>query len=178
VTVFLQVWMITGDKQETAINIAIACKLVHHIKDLLIVNAHESEEAAKARLQELLALCRDSGAIAEGGCSIKVGLWLLTRYLLVLSVWGMRGQGMQQPQLDHRQPGMAPQCAAGAPARGCLRDDVTVASLRYACHRFACLSRPSSSTSPPPEGTMAECLSLHILCLPFSPLKSLASVLP
>ena len=83
-------WVITGDKQETAINIAIACKLVHHIKDLLIVNAHESEEAAKARLQELLALCRDCGATAEGGCSIKVGLWLLTWYLLVLPVWGMR----------------------------------------------------------------------------------------
>ena len=54
--------MITGDKQETAINIAIGCKLVHHLKDLLIVNAHESEEAAKARLQELLTVCQPSGA--------------------------------------------------------------------------------------------------------------------
>ena len=54
--------MITGDKQETAINIAIGCKLVHHLKDLLIVNAHESEEAAKARLQELLKVCQPSGA--------------------------------------------------------------------------------------------------------------------
>ena len=54
--------MITGDKQETAINIAIGCKLVHHLKDLLIVNAHESEEAARARLQELLKVCQASGA--------------------------------------------------------------------------------------------------------------------
>ena len=57
-----QVWMITGDKQETAINIAVACKLVHHIQDLLIVNAHQSEEAAKARLQELLKVCQRAGA--------------------------------------------------------------------------------------------------------------------
>ena len=87
--VFLQVWMITGDKQETAINIAIACKLVHHIKDLLIVNAHESEEAAKARLQELLALCRTSGATAEGGCAIKVGLWPPTACLASVGAIGL-----------------------------------------------------------------------------------------
>lgn len=58
--------MITGDKQETAINIAIGCKLVHHLKDLLIVNAHESEEAARARLQELLRVCQLSGAGPAG----------------------------------------------------------------------------------------------------------------
>ncbi len=67
--------MITGDKQETAINIAIACKLVHHIKDLLIVNAHQSEEAAKARLQDLLALCKASNpGGGRGTVSVKVGL--------------------------------------------------------------------------------------------------------
>ena len=70
-----QVWMITGDKQETAINIAIACKLVHHIKDLLIVNAHQSEEAAKARLDDLLALCKASSlGAARGTVSVKAGL--------------------------------------------------------------------------------------------------------
>lgn len=70
-----QVWMITGDKQETAINIAIACKLVHHIKDLLIVNAHQSEEAARARLDDLLALCKASNPGAtRGSVSVKAGL--------------------------------------------------------------------------------------------------------
>ena len=70
----MQVWMITGDKQETAINIAIACKLVHHIKDLLIVNAHQSEEAARARLQDLLALCRASSpSAAPGTVSVQAG---------------------------------------------------------------------------------------------------------
>ena len=67
--------MITGDKQETAINIAIGCKLVHHLKDLLIVNAHESEEAAKARLQELLKVCQMSGAGPAGKGRPSVQAW-------------------------------------------------------------------------------------------------------
>lgn len=47
-----QVWVITGDKQETAINIAIACKLIHNPDSLLICNANSREEASK-RLAEL-----------------------------------------------------------------------------------------------------------------------------
>ena len=43
-TLLTQVWMITGDKQETAINIAIACRLVHHPDTLLIINAAGSAE--------------------------------------------------------------------------------------------------------------------------------------
>jgi magnesium-transporting ATPase (P-type) len=34
----VKVWMITGDKQETAINIAISCKLFPDADDLLICN--------------------------------------------------------------------------------------------------------------------------------------------
>ena len=44
--------MITGDKQETAINIAIACKLIRRPDSLLICNA-SSQEDAHARLQQL-----------------------------------------------------------------------------------------------------------------------------
>lgn len=47
--------MITGDKQETAINIAISCKLIRYPDSLLICNAF-SPEAAWARLQELDSL--------------------------------------------------------------------------------------------------------------------------
>lgn len=50
--------MITGDKQETAINIAIACKLVHRPQSLLIINAAGSNEAARARLEDALQECR------------------------------------------------------------------------------------------------------------------------
>jgi len=49
-----QVWVITGDKQETAINIAIACNLIRRPDSLLLCNAKSRDEAA-ARLDTLLA---------------------------------------------------------------------------------------------------------------------------
>lgn len=52
-----QVWVITGDKQETAINIAISCKLINHPDTLHICNAH-SPESAHSRLRELLTAVR------------------------------------------------------------------------------------------------------------------------
>lgn len=62
----VQVWMITGDKQETAINIAIACKLVHHPDSLIVINAADSNEAARARLDEALQHCRERHAASVG----------------------------------------------------------------------------------------------------------------
>ena len=35
----VQVWMITGDKQETAINIAVSCRLFTNTDNLLVCNA-------------------------------------------------------------------------------------------------------------------------------------------
>lgn len=37
----MKVWVITGDKQETAINIAISCKLIRNQERLLILNAQD-----------------------------------------------------------------------------------------------------------------------------------------
>ena len=48
----MQVWVITGDKQETAINIAISCKLIRHPDSLLVCNA-DSPDAAARRIAEL-----------------------------------------------------------------------------------------------------------------------------
>lgn len=48
----IKVWMITGDKQETAINIAISCRLFTGQDNLLICNS-SSRDAATARLQEV-----------------------------------------------------------------------------------------------------------------------------
>lgn len=48
----VQVWVITGDKQETAINIAIACKLIRNPNSLLMCN-EKSAEAAFKRLEAL-----------------------------------------------------------------------------------------------------------------------------
>ncbi|KAM7048423.1 phospholipid-transporting ATPase VA isoform 1-T1 [Molossus nigricans] len=49
----LQIWVLTGDKQETAINIAYACKLLDQDEDVLTLNA-ESQEACAALLDQCL----------------------------------------------------------------------------------------------------------------------------
>jgi magnesium-transporting ATPase (P-type) len=41
----VKVWMITGDKQETAINIAVSCRLFNDTDNLLICNASSKAEA-------------------------------------------------------------------------------------------------------------------------------------
>ncbi|RVE74070.1 hypothetical protein OJAV_G00037470 [Oryzias javanicus] len=49
----LQIWVLTGDKQETAVNIAYACKLLDPEEELLTLNA-DSKEACKLLLEESL----------------------------------------------------------------------------------------------------------------------------
>ena len=62
--------MITGDKQETAINIAIACKLITHSERLLLCNAPASPEAACAKVTQLHAdVCRSAKCSTPDGLS-------------------------------------------------------------------------------------------------------------
>ncbi|XP_074986897.1 phospholipid-transporting ATPase VA isoform X3 [Caretta caretta] len=42
----LQLWVLTGDKQETAINIAYACKLLDHDEEIITLNADSLETSA------------------------------------------------------------------------------------------------------------------------------------
>uniref|UniRef100_A0A668A0Z2 Phospholipid-transporting ATPase n=1 Tax=Myripristis murdjan TaxID=586833 RepID=A0A668A0Z2_9TELE len=49
----LQIWVLTGDKQETAINIAYACKLLEPEEEILTLNA-DSQEACALLLEESL----------------------------------------------------------------------------------------------------------------------------
>ncbi|KAK7813784.1 hypothetical protein U0070_003693 [Myodes glareolus] len=49
----LQIWVLTGDKQETAINIAYACKLLDHDEEVITLNA-DSQEACAALLDQYL----------------------------------------------------------------------------------------------------------------------------
>ncbi|CAM5077976.1 unnamed protein product [Eretmochelys imbricata] len=42
----LQIWVLTGDKQETAINIAYACKLLDHDEEIITLNADSLETSA------------------------------------------------------------------------------------------------------------------------------------
>ena len=37
----IRVWMITGDKQETAVNIAVSCRLVSNPDDVMMLNVDE-----------------------------------------------------------------------------------------------------------------------------------------
>jgi phospholipid-transporting ATPase len=55
------VWVITGDKQETAINIAISCKLVRNPSSLLVCN-ETNPQAASMRLEELAQLLQQQYA--------------------------------------------------------------------------------------------------------------------
>ncbi|XP_029110015.1 probable phospholipid-transporting ATPase VA isoform X1 [Scleropages formosus] len=49
----LQIWVLTGDKQETAINIAYACKLLDPEEEIITLNA-DSQEACAVLLEESL----------------------------------------------------------------------------------------------------------------------------
>lgn len=49
----IRVWMITGDKQETAVNIAVSCNLVKHIESLMTINVGESNEPIKCAFELL-----------------------------------------------------------------------------------------------------------------------------
>uniref|UniRef100_A0A8C4HBC3 Phospholipid-transporting ATPase n=1 Tax=Dicentrarchus labrax TaxID=13489 RepID=A0A8C4HBC3_DICLA len=49
----LQIWVLTGDKQETAVNIAYACKLLDPEEEILTLNA-DSQEACALLLEESL----------------------------------------------------------------------------------------------------------------------------
>lgn len=45
----IRVWMITGDKQETAVNIAVSCRLVHNPEDVMMLNVDEKSKDTAAR---------------------------------------------------------------------------------------------------------------------------------
>ncbi|KAG9339837.1 hypothetical protein JZ751_022339 [Albula glossodonta] len=56
----IRVWILTGDKQETAVNIACACKLLRPCDHLLTANC-SSKEACEALLADLKAVIEASG---------------------------------------------------------------------------------------------------------------------
>ena len=71
----VQVVMITGDKQETAINIATSCKLISNPEKLMLCNAPFSREDAHAKLQELLSVLETTGTLEfQAASSPTVGL--------------------------------------------------------------------------------------------------------
>ncbi|XP_004693007.1 PREDICTED: probable phospholipid-transporting ATPase VA [Condylura cristata] len=70
----LQIWVLTGDKQETALNIAYACKLLDHEDEVITLNA-ESQEACAALLDQCLhyVQSRNHHALEKTTGNVSVG---------------------------------------------------------------------------------------------------------
>jgi phospholipid-transporting ATPase len=60
-TAGIKVWVLTGDRQETAINIGMSCKLISEDMTLLIVN-EENSEATRSNIQKKLDAIRSQHA--------------------------------------------------------------------------------------------------------------------
>ena len=59
--------MLTGDRQETAINVGYSCRLMDHSSDLLILNESSLDATREALRVELEALGVAGGGGASGG---------------------------------------------------------------------------------------------------------------
>lgn len=66
-TAGIKIWVLTGDRQETAINIGMSCKLISEDMTLLIVN-EENAEATRDNLQKKLSAIQSQNA---GGLSME-----------------------------------------------------------------------------------------------------------
>ncbi|XP_075901720.1 phospholipid-transporting ATPase VA isoform X2 [Nelusetta ayraudi] len=62
----LQIWVLTGDKQETAVNIAYACKLLDPEEEIITLNA-DSQEACALLLEESLHYLQAKFLCGGGG---------------------------------------------------------------------------------------------------------------
>lgn len=64
----IKIWVLTGDRQETAINIGMSCKLISEDMSLLIVN-EESKEATRENIQKKLNAINNQ---SQGGMEMDV----------------------------------------------------------------------------------------------------------
>ncbi|XP_008289590.1 phospholipid-transporting ATPase VD isoform X2 [Stegastes partitus] len=80
----IKVWVLTGDKQETAINIAYACKLLHASDQLLTANCG-SKDACAALLEELkLEVQCGEGSLTDLTARVESSLVSVTGFILVI----------------------------------------------------------------------------------------------
>ena len=64
----IKIWVLTGDRQETAINIGMSCKLISEDMSLLIIN-EESKEATRDNIQKKLHAVTSQ---SQGGAEMDV----------------------------------------------------------------------------------------------------------
>jgi len=69
----IKIWVLTGDKEETAINIGYACNLLRENMKLILVNGRTTE-AIRTQLGKLLALPEISEMVRRGQCSEDLAL--------------------------------------------------------------------------------------------------------
>eukprot|EP00027_Filamoeba_sp_ATCC50430_P017093 CAMPEP_0168565858 /NCGR_PEP_ID=MMETSP0413-20121227/14088_1 /TAXON_ID=136452 /ORGANISM="Filamoeba nolandi, Strain NC-AS-23-1" /LENGTH=1122 /DNA_ID=CAMNT_0008597795 /DNA_START=123 /DNA_END=3488 /DNA_ORIENTATION=+ len=62
----IKIWVLTGDKQETAINIGYSCRLLNQNQNIMIINT-DSLESTAAALEQKLNECNDFIAQQEDG---------------------------------------------------------------------------------------------------------------
>ncbi|KAK0903705.1 aminophospholipid translocase [Friedmanniomyces endolithicus] len=70
-TAGIKVWVLTGDRQETAINIGMSCKLISEDMTLLVVN-EENAEATRSNLQKKLDAIRSQQAQTGSGLGAEL----------------------------------------------------------------------------------------------------------
>jgi len=71
----IRVWMITGDKQETAVNIAVSCDWVRNVDDVMMLNVDEKSDHAAEQAASLLdgciaSLCSRYNSFSSSAASI------------------------------------------------------------------------------------------------------------
>ena len=69
-TAGIKVWVLTGDRQETAINIGMSCKLISEDMTLLVVN-EESAEATRQNLQKKMDAINSQRAGGSGAAEME-----------------------------------------------------------------------------------------------------------
>jgi phospholipid-transporting ATPase len=74
----IKVWVLTGDRQETAINIGLSCRLISESMNLVIVNEESADATADFIHKRLLALRAASKNPADSeDLALIIGLFLL-----------------------------------------------------------------------------------------------------
>ena len=74
------VWVLTGDKQETAINIAYSCKLFTHAMDIIKLNA-TSRDATEQMIKKHLEQIRDEQDALTESCHFQGKYWTKSDFI-------------------------------------------------------------------------------------------------
>ncbi|GFO46882.1 phospholipid-transporting ATPase [Plakobranchus ocellatus] len=97
----IKVWVLTGDKQETAIQIANSCQLFSPDQTILTINASSLEETREALDNALAQLREDQKQLDLLADSSRSHMGSQVSLFSVLSLFSMGGVGNDAGQLNH-----------------------------------------------------------------------------